>query len=292
HPRCRSAGPAASPGFGHHFPGHGPHRSGRRRRQHQCRHRLRPGRGGVPRRGRRVRQPRGVDHHSADRHHRHRHAGAGAAALARGALMNEAAPAPAGWLNRNVVGAGLTSLLADACYETATAIMPGFLAVLEARDDKATAFAFAALWVGLTEGLADGVSTSVKLAGAWWSERVGHRKAVVTLAYALTGAATAFFAVATAAWHVLVGRVVAWLGRGIRAPLRDAILAASVGPADRGKVFGFHRAGDTVGAVLGPLLGAWLLGVLAPHAGGDPAQPYRLVFLLALIPGLGAALAF
>jgi MFS family permease len=206
--------------------------------------------------------------------------------------MNEAAPAPAGWLNRNVVGAGLTSLLADACYETATAIMPGFLAVLGGRDDVATAFAFAALWVGLTEGLADGASSAVKLAGGWWSDRVGHRKAVVTFGYALTGAATAFFAVATAAWHVLVGRVIAWLGRGIRAPLRDAILADSVGPADRGKVFGFHRAGDTVGAVLGPLFGAWLLSVLAPHAGGDPAQPYRLVFLLALIPGLGAALAF
>jgi MFS family permease len=206
--------------------------------------------------------------------------------------MNEAAPAATGWLNRNVVGAGLTSLLADACYETATAIVPGFLAVLEARDESAMAFAAAALWVGLMDGLADGVSTSVKLAGAWWSERVGHRKAVVTFGYALTGAATLVFAVARAAWYVVLGRVIAWLGKGIRGPLRDAILADSVGPGDRGKVFGFHRAGDTVGAILGPLVGAWLLGVLAPHAGGDLTRPYRLVFLLALIPGLGAALAF
>jgi MFS family permease len=206
--------------------------------------------------------------------------------------VNEAAPASAGWLNRNVVGAGLSSLLADACYETATAILPGFLAVLEARDDRTTAIAVAALWVGLMEGLADGVSTSVKLAGAWWSERVGHRKAVVTLGYALTGAATVLFAVASAAWFAVVGRVIAWLGKGIRGPLRDAILADSVGPGDRGKVFGFHRAGDTVGAIIGPLLGAWLLGVFAPRYADNPTEPYRIVFLLALIPGLGAALAF
>jgi MFS family permease len=204
--------------------------------------------------------------------------------------MNEAASVPAGWLNRNVVGAGLTSLLADACYETATAIVPGFLAVLGGQLGEAAPFAGAALYVGLMEGIADGVSTSVKLGGAWWSERVGHRKAVVTFGYALTGAATLIFAVASAAWHVVLGRVVAWLGRGIRGPMRDAILADSVGPADRGKVFGFHRAGDTVGAVLGPLIGAGLLGLLP--AGADKTQPYRIVFLLALIPGLGAALAF
>jgi MFS family permease len=205
--------------------------------------------------------------------------------------MNEA-PASPGWLNRNVLGAGLTSLLADACYETATALLPGFLAVLGRRADEAAPFAAAALWLGMTEGLADGVSSSVKLAGAWWGDRVGHRKAVVTFGYALTALATALFAVASAAWQIVLGRVVAWFGRGIRGPLRDAILADSVEPAHRGKVFGFHRAGDTVGAILGPLLGAGLLGLLAPRFGDDPAEPYRVIFLLALIPGLGAAVAF
>jgi MFS family permease len=201
-------------------------------------------------------------------------------------------PVRAGWLNRNVIGAGLTSLLADACYETATAMMPGFLAIFGEKHREVAAFAFAALWLGLTEGLADGVASSVKLVFGWWSDRVGHRKGVVTFGYTLTGAATAIFAAATSAPWVVVGRVVAWLGKGIRGPLRDAILADSVEPANRGKVFGFHRAGDTIGAIIGPLLGAWLLGVLAPYAGGDAARPYRILFLLALIPGLGAPLAF
>jgi len=206
--------------------------------------------------------------------------------------MNEAAPVATGWLNRNVIGAGLTSLLADACYETATAMMPGFLYILAGEHVEVTAFAFAALWLGLTEGLADGVASSVKLLFGFWSDRVGHRKGVVTFGYALTGAATTIFAAATAAWMVVVARVVAWLGKGIRGPLRDAILADSVEPANRGKVFGFHRAGDTIGAIIGPLIGAWLLGVLAPYADGDATRPYRILFLLALIPGLGAPLTF
>jgi MFS family permease len=88
---------------------------------------------------------------------------------------------------------------------------------------------------------------------------------------------------------VLLGRTVAWFGRGIRGPARDALLAAAVAPADRGKAFGFHRAGDTLGAIVGPLLGTLLLAVLRIP---DPGDTFRLIFLLTLVPGLGSALAF
>jgi MFS family permease len=205
-----------------------------------------------------------------------------------------ALPGRIGWLNRNVVGAGLTSFLADAGYETATTILPAFLAVLGAPDagPAGVAFGVAALWLGLMEGVADAVSSSVKLAVGWWSDKLGHRKALVTIGYALTGLSTALFAVAVVPVMVLVSRTVAWVGRGLRGPLRDAILADSVEPADRGKVFGFHRAGDTVGAIVGPLLGVWLLAALYPHAGDDHARAYRVVFLLTLIPAAGSAAAF
>jgi len=97
---------------------------------------------------------------------------------------------------------------------------------------------------------------------------------------------------------------VGWLGRGIRGPLRDAMLAESVAPQDRGKAFGFHRAGDTAGAVLGPLaafalltwasthpaivqhVNSWLPGDAAAHGG-----IFRIIFLLTLIPGILSVLS-
>lgn len=196
--------------------------------------------------------------------------------------MNGEPQRSAGWLNRNVLGAGLTSFLADACYETATSVLPAFLAALGGASAGAV--------LGLIEGLADAVSSFVKLASGWWGDRFGHRKAIVVGGYALTAVATACFAFAFAWPVILLGRTAAWLGKGLRGPLRNAILAESVAPADRGKVFGFHRAGDTLGAIVGPLLGAWLLSLLPPS--DDPTAPYRTVFLLTLIPGLGSALTF
>ena len=129
----------------------------------------------------------------------------------------------------------------------------------------------------------------MKLGAGWYSDRIGHRKAIVTFGYFLTGAALALFAVAVAWPLVLLGRVISWLGRGIRGPLRDAMLAESVAPESRGKAFGLHRAGDTLGAVVGPLIGVGLLGILpAP----EPSSPFRTLFLLSLVPGLASAAAF
>lgn len=188
---------------------------------------------------------------------------------------------PIGWLNRTVIGMGLTSLLADAGYETATAILPNFLRAIGAP----------AVALGAIEGVADAVSSFVKLASGWWGDRLGRRKPIVTLGYALSGGMTAVFAVATSWPLVLLGKTVGWFGKGIRGPLRDALLAESIPPEHRGKAFGFHRAGDTIGAVVGPLLAAALLQWL-PAPASDETAPFRTIFLLALIPGLGSALAF
>jgi MFS family permease len=185
------------------------------------------------------------------------------------------------WLNRTVIGMGLTSLLADAGYETATAILPSFLGAIGAP----------AVALGTIEGVADAVSSFVKLASGWWGDRLGRRKPIVTLGYALSGGMTAVFAVATTWPLVLVGKTVGWFGKGLRGPLRDALLAESIPPQHRGKAFGFHRAGDTIGAIVGPLLAAALLQWL-PARAGDETAPFRTIFLLALIPGLGSALAF
>jgi MFS family permease len=185
------------------------------------------------------------------------------------------------WLNRNVIGMGITSLFSDAGHEMATAVLPAFLATL----------GVSAAALGAIEGVADAVASVAKLGSGWWSDRIGHRKAITVGGYALTGAAKALFALAAGWPLVLTGRVLAWFGRGIRGSLRDAMLVESVDPADIGKAFGFHRAGDTIGAVIGPLLGVAAIGVLHTRF-TDPVLPFRVVFLLTLIPGLGSAAAF
>ena len=187
-----------------------------------------------------------------------------------------------GWLNRNVVGMGVTSLLSDWGHEMATAILPAFLAVIGVP----------AAALGAIEGIADAVSSFVKLGAGWYTDRIGHRKAICVGGYFLTGVSKAIFAFAAGWPLVLVGRTLAWFGRGVRGPLRDAILAESVSGESRGKAFGFHRAGDTLGAIIGPLCAVGLLALLQRHATGDPSSPFRLVFLLTLIPGVGSALAF
>jgi len=195
-----------------------------------------------------------------------------------------AAPKPTRWptwLNRNVFAMGLTSLLGDMGYEMATALLPGFFAVL----------GLPAAALGTIEGVADATASFVKLGVGWWSDRLGHRKAIAVAGYFLSGTAKALFAFAHGWPVILVGRVIAWFGRGIRSPLRDAMLAESVPPETRGKAFGFHRAGDTAGAILGPLIGVALLSYLGPHS-SDPSHPFRVAFLLTLIPGLASALTF
>jgi len=166
-----------------------------------------------------------------------------------------------------------TSLCADVSYEMVLAVLPGF----------AAAIGMAASALGWIEGAADALASFVKLGAGWYSDRVGRRKPIVTIGYVLSGTALSAIA-AAAAWPlILAARLVAWFGKGIRGPLRDAMLSDSAAPESRGKVFGLHRAGDTTGAVLGPLLGVWLLSVLPRPS---PPAPYRSIFLISLIPGL------
>ena len=187
----------------------------------------------------------------------------------------------AAWLNRNGLGMGLTSLLSDAGHEMATAALPSFFAVL----------GISAAALGAIEGVADATSSFVKLWAGWLSDRFGHHKPIAVGGYVLTGISKALFALAYGWPLILVGRVVAWFGRGIRGPVRDAMLADSVPQEARGRAFGFHRAGDTLGAIIGPLLAVGLLAYLEPRS-ADLARPFRIVFLVTLIPGLGSAICF
>jgi MFS family permease len=186
-----------------------------------------------------------------------------------------------GWLNRNVAAMGATSLLSDASHEAATAVLPAFLAALGLPP----------LALGVIEGASDALASFVKLGAGWVGDRTGARWAISTGGYVLTGIMPLFFALAVSWPLVLLGKLVGWFGRGIRGPLRDAMLADSVSAAERGRAFGFHRAGDTLGAVLGPLLAVLILGAAVQSAEGE-LQALKTVFWFALLPGLAAAAAF
>jgi MFS family permease len=184
------------------------------------------------------------------------------------------APQKQPWLNRTVLGVGLTSLFSDWSHETATAILPAFLAAIGAGP----------AWLGAIEGIADGLSSFTKLAAGHFTDKHKDRKPLAVFGYAFTAFATASFAFATHAYHVLFGRVAAWLGRGVRSPAKKALLAADVPPNAYGRAFGFERLMDTVGAIAGPLTALWLLEVTA--------HSYRKVFLWTLLPGLVAVAIF
>ena len=179
-----------------------------------------------------------------------------------------------GWLNRTVLGVGVTSLFSDWSHEIATSILPAFLASIGAGP----------AWLGAIEGIADGLSSFAKLSSGHYTDRLKKRKPLAVFGYAFTALATASFAFATHAHHVLLGRAAAWLGRGVRSPAKKALLAADVAPGAYGRAFGLERLMDTVGAIAGPLTALWLLNVTNHN--------YRAVFLWTLLPGMIAVLSF
>lgn len=174
------------------------------------------------------------------------------------------------WLNRTVLEIGLASLFSDLSHEIATAVMPAFLATMGA----------AAFWVGLIEGVSDGLSSFAKMASGYYTDRLRRRKQVAVFGYLFTAFGTASFGLATAAWHVLLARAFAWLGRGVRTPVRKALLAGAVSLETYGRAFGFERMMDTLGAIVAPALALMLLGLFNHR--------YQSVFAVTLIPGLVA----
>lgn len=183
--------------------------------------------------------------------------------------------APAGderWLTRGVLGIGLASLFSDWGHEAATAILPAFLASLGAP----------AVALGIIEGVSDGLSSFAKLAGGFVADHAPWRKPTGIIGYCATAVTTFGYAFAQSWPGVLALRAFGWMGRGSRGPSRDALLADSVLPRQEGRAFGFERAMDTLGAVLGPLCATLLIGTLGA----------RGVLRWTLLPGLAAAVCF
>src|ERR1700689_2175541 len=118
-------------------------------------------------------------------------------------------PARPRWLNRTVVGVGLASLFSDWSHETATTLLPTFLATM----------GVAAAWLGLIEGVSDGLSSVAKMASGYYTDRLRRRKPIAVAGYIVNALGTAAFGLASSPWPVLIARATAWLGRDGRTPV-------------------------------------------------------------------------
>ncbi len=176
------------------------------------------------------------------------------------------------WLTRGVFGIGLSSLLSDMGHEAATSLLPVLIASM-----GAPAFA-----LGLIEGVADGLSSFAKLAGGWFADRPEWRKPAAASGYLIVALSTFAYGLAQSWPALLVFRAFGWAGRGAKGASRDSLLADSVAPTQVGRAFGFERAMDSVGSVLGPVAALALMHHLSVR------HTLRWTF----VPGILAALSF
>lgn len=172
-------------------------------------------------------------------------------------------------LSRNVRMLATVSFFTDVASEMIYPLLPLFLN---------TVLGVSAAALGVIEGLAETVSSLLRLPAGWYSDRVRRRKPFVLFGYALAAVTRPLVGLAQGAGQVLAIRLTDRFGKGVRTAPRDALIADSVLPSQRGYAYGVHRAADSLGAVVGPLV-AWALLTLQ-------WVELRALFLWAAVPGL------
>lgn len=175
----------------------------------------------------------------------------------------------------NVFFLGLVSLLNDFSAEMIFAVMPVFLT---------TVLGAPAVFLGFLEGFADALASVLRIFSGWYSDKIARRKILAVTGYTLSTLTRGALAVVSNFWQVFVLRAVDRVGKGVREAPRDALLASSVEPREVGISFGYHRAMDTVGGIMGPLAAIFLL----PLLGGN----FRSLFLVSFGLGFLTLLAF
>jgi len=176
-------------------------------------------------------------------------------------------------LGPNVIILGVVSFFQDVASEMIYPLLPFFLADV-LRANKAL--------IGLIEGIAESSASVFKTLSGWLSDRFKKRKGLILSGYSISSANKPLLSLTVSWWQVLALRFSDRVGKGLRTAPRDALIA-DVTPVDqRGRAFGFHRAADTLGAVVGPLLAFLLLPLLNNN--------YRIIFLISFLPALASVL--
>jgi len=174
---------------------------------------------------------------------------------------------------RNVFVAGLVSFFMDVSSEMIYPLVPLFLANILGINKSI---------IGLIEGIAESTASLLKVFSGWFSDRIGNRKWLMAAGYGISTLSRPIIALATGWHHVMGSRFMDRFGKGVRTAPRDAIIVESAEKTHLGRAFGFHRSMDTMGAVVGPAIAFFLLGIFSNN--------YRIVFWLSMIPGAIAVL--
>jgi MFS family permease len=180
-------------------------------------------------------------------------------------------------ITRNVVALGFVSLFTDISSEMLVYVIPLYLANVLLAPVAV---------IGLIEGVAESTASVLKLISGAMSDRLSRRRLLVGIGYGTSVAAKAFYLAATVWPVVLIGRVGDRFGKGIRTSPRDALIADSTAPENRGVAYGLHRAMDTTGAFAGVLVAAAVIWITEGGATYLTADAFRILVLLALIPGI------
>ena len=176
---------------------------------------------------------------------------------------------------------GLVSLFTDSASEMIYPLVPVFVAALGSG----------AILLGIIEGIAETTASMIKLLSGIISDRVGKRKLLVLIGYTISSLVRPLTGLVSSAWQIVFIRMSDRVGKGIRTAPRDALIASSVDNSIRGRAYGFHRAMDHTGAVIGPILAIITLVVLISGFGiSDSLTALRWTFILAIIPGFLAVI--
>jgi MFS family permease len=184
-------------------------------------------------------------------------------------------------LSKNTFIFGFVSLLNDFSSEITVRTLPLFLSnVLGVKTSI----------IGLIEGIADTTATLLKIFSGYISDKIGKRKKLVTIGFSLSALSKPLLYFANSWAWVLVIRFMDRVGKGIRTSPKDALIAESSTKGDRGKSFGFNRAADPIGAVLGLIVAASLLYFTSKGVGSLTTDLYHKLVLISIIPALGSVL--
>ena len=171
-------------------------------------------------------------------------------------------------LERNVFFTGLTSFFTDTSTKMVYSVMPLFLLSMGASKTA----------ISLIEGIAESTASLLKAFSGYWSDKIGKNKPFMIIGYGITTLVTPLYAFVGKPVQVLFIRFFERIGKGLRAAPRDSLISGSIDKNETGKNFGFHKAMDNSGAIIGPLFAFFILSFTS--------LDYSDIFLLASIPAI------